>query len=198
MINRGACATLDGGAGKTALAFAFALDLNFYLISNDDSIIADVYEGAMITDAPQIADEVIYDFGGFADGGVIDIIKSCDVLVVPCINDKTSIRKANQTIEELSTYIDNIFVVATRVKNERDLATIKEGMIQDVDVLPMRDTKMFKDCQEFGVGAYTLIKKDKKLRYAYRNAIVEYDAILGRMIGYENLSFYKNTIVGDA
>lgn len=197
MIARAGVATLDGGAGKTALAFALALDFNFYLISNDDSIIADVYEGAMITDEPQIADEVIYDFGGFADGGVIDIIKSCDVLIVPCINDKTSLRKANQTIEELSKYIDNIFVVATRVRNQRDLAAIKDGIVHDVDVLPMRDTKMFKDCQEFGVGVYTLIKHDKKLRYAYRNGVTEYDAMVARIIGKDEAMALKDKIIGD-
>jgi len=195
MINRGACATLDGGAGKTAIAFALALDFNFYLVSNDDSIIADVYDGAMITDTPVIADEVMYDFGGFADGGVIDIIKQCDVLIVPCINDKTSIRKANQTVEELSVYIDNIIVVATRVRNERDLAAIKEGIVHNVDVLPLRDTKMFKDCQEFGVGVYMLIKHDAKLRYAYRNAVVEYDALVSRIIGKDEALALKNKYV---
>ena len=196
MINRGACATLDGGAGKTAIAFALALDFNFYLVSNDDSIIADVYDGAMITDTPVIADEVMYDFGGFADGGVIDIIKQCDVLIVPCINDKTSIRKANQTVEELSVYIDNIIVVATRVRNERDLAAIKEGIVHNVDVLPLRDTKMFKDCQEFGAGVYTLIKHDAKLRYAYRNAVVEYDDLVSRIIGKDEALALKNNIIG--
>jgi len=198
MINRGAVATLDGGAGKTALAFALALDLNFYLISNDDSIIADVYEGALITDTPQIADETIYDFGGFADGHVIEIIRECDVLIVPVINDKTSIRKANNTIDELAPYMQGrkIIVVATRVRNERDLAAIKEGVILD-EVLPMRDTKLFKDCQEFGVGVYTLAKHDKKLRYAYRNVILEYDALLASIMGKKEAEALKKSILGD-
>ena len=196
--NKIACATLDGGAGKTAIAFALALDMNYYLISNDDSIIADVYEGAKITDTPQIVDETVYDFGGFEDGNVIDIIRECDVLIAPVINDKTSIRKANNTIAELQPYMGDrkIIVVATRVRNERDLAAIKEGILFD-EVLALRDTKMFKDCQEFGVGVYELIKRDKKLRYAYRNVVKEYDALLGCIIGIDEAEALKQSIIGD-
>ena len=196
MTNRIATATLAGGQGKSSLASALAMDLNYYLISNDDNIIGDVYEGALITTSPQIVDEVVYDFGGFESPEVIDIIEVCDVLIVPCINDKTAIRKANQTIEELNPYIQNIVIVATRVRNKRDLDAIKEGVILD-EVLPMRDTKLFKDCQEFGVGVYTLIKHDKKLRYAYRNVILEYDALLARIMGKKEAEALKQSILGD-
>ena len=197
-LSKVACATLDGGTGKTALAFALALDFNFYLISNDDSIIADVYEGALITDTPQINDETVYDFGGFEDGHVIEIIKECDVLIVPVINDMTSIRKANSTIDELSPYMKGrkIIVVATRVRNDRDLAAIKKG-VNHSEILPMRDTKMFKDCQEFGVGVYTLAKNDKRLRYAYRNVILEYDVLLASMMGEDEAEALKQSILGE-
>jgi cellulose biosynthesis protein BcsQ len=196
MANRIATATLAGGQGKSSLASALAMDLNFYLISNDDNIIGDVYEGALITKTPQIVNEVVYDFGGFESPEVVDIMKVCDVLIVPCINDKTAIRKANQTIEELSPYVEDIIVVATRVRNKRDLAAIKDGVILD-EVLPMRDTKLFKDCQEFGVGVYTLAKHDNKLRYAYRNVILEYDALLARIMGKKEAEALKQSILGD-
>jgi shikimate kinase len=57
MKNRIAIITLDGGAGKTAVAFALAKDLDYYLISNDDSVIERAYEGrAKIMKQPKVID----------------------------------------------------------------------------------------------------------------------------------------------
>jgi len=186
-VDKLALATLDGGAGKTALAFALAVDLNYYLISNDDSIIEKAYQGAKIMQNPILKSETVYDFGGFADAGVIEIIKECDIVIVPCINDKTSINKANRTIKELSAYNKKFLVVATRVENKKDLKDITDGVkkIHDIPILPMRKCKMFKDAQEYGVGVLTIENESKKLAYNYRNALVEYKDILKHILGTE-------------
>ena len=119
--------TLDGGAGKTALAFALATDLEYYLLSNDDSIIEKAYPSKakiVKTDKmnnPKIK-EVIFDFGGFVDDGVIDVIKTCDLVIVPAINDLNSKMKAVKTIKQLLPYNNNFLVIATRLeKNDKVL-----------------------------------------------------------------------------
>ncbi len=192
-LKRVAIATLDGGAGKTALAFALAKELDFYLISNDDSVIEMAYpKMAKIMKNPKIIDDVIYDFGGFADAGVIDIIKHCDIVIVPCINDLNSKMKAIKTIKELSQYNDNFLVVATRLETATDknkinidFKEVKEAIhkeFKNIPVLPLRKTKMLKNALEFGNSPLELVAESKKVAWDGRAFIPEYKEILRTVI----------------
>jgi len=193
--------TTDGGAGKTAISFAVAKELDYYLISNDDSVIEMAYpDMAKITKQPKVIDETIYDFGGFVDAGVIDIIKHCDIVIVPCINDLNSKMKAIKTIQELSKYNDNFLVVATRTENKTDFKEVKESInevFKDVKVLGLRKTKLLKNALEFGNSPLELVNESKTVAWQSRNFIPEYKAILKEIINdeteYENLLKEKLT-----
>ena len=192
--------TTDGGAGKTAISFALAKELDYYLISNDDSVIELVYpDMAQITKEPTILNDTIYDFGGFVDNGVLEIIKHCDIVVVPCINDINSKMKAINIIKELSKYNNHFLVVATRLENTQDFNEIKEAIkdeFSNVKVLPLRKTKMLKNGLEFGSSPLELIAKSKQIAYAGRNFIPEYKSVLKYVLNddkaYKNLLERKN------
>lgn len=188
--------TTDGGAGKTAISFALAKELDYYLISNDDSVIELVYpDMAQITKEPTILNDTVYDFGGFVDNGVLEIIKHCDIVIVPCINDINSKMKAINIIKELSKYNNRFLVVATRLENTQDFNEIK-GAIKDefssVEVLPLRKTKMLKNGLEFGLSPLELIAKSKQIAYAGRNFIPEYKSILEYVLNDDKA--YKNIL----
>ncbi len=174
--------TTDGGAGKTALSFALAKELNYYLLSNDDSVIEAVYKDmAQITKELPIIEDVVYDFGGFVDAGVLDIIKHSDIVIVPCINDLNSKMKAIKTINELKKYNNRFLVVATRLETQQDFKEIKSDIqeqFQDIEVLPLRKTKMLKNGLEYGMSPLELIAESKQIAYAGRNFIPEYKEIL--------------------
>lgn len=181
--------TTDGGAGKTALSFAIAKELNYYLLSNDDSVIEAVYKDmAQITKELPIIEDVVYDFGGFLDAGVLDIIKHSDIVIVPCINDLNSKMKAIKTINELKKYNNRFLVVATRLENTQDFKEIKSDLqeqFQDIEVLPLRKTKMLKNGLEYGMSPLELIAESKQLAYAGRNFIPEYKDILNYILNNE-------------
>ena len=181
--------TTDGGAGKTALSFAIAKELNYYLLSNDDSVIEAVYKDmAQITKELPIIEDVVYDFGGFLDAGVLDIIKHSDIVIVPCINDLNSKMKAIKTINELKKYNNRFLVVATRLENTQDFKEIKSDLqeqFQDIEVLPLRKTKMLKNGLEYGMSPLELIAESKQLAYAGRNFIPEYKDILNYILNDE-------------
>jgi len=183
--------TTDGGAGKTALSFALAKELNYYLLSNDDSVIEAVYKDmAQITKELPIIDDVVYDFGGFVDAGVLDIIKHSDIVIVPCINDLNSKMKAIKTINELKKYNNRFLVVATRLETQQDFKEIKSDIqeqFQDIDVLPLRKTKMLKNGLEYGMSPLELIAESKQIAYAGRNFIPEYKEILKYVLNNEAL-----------
>ena len=182
MKNRIAIITLDGGAGKTAVAFALAKDLDYYLISNDDSVIERAYEGrAKIMQQPKVIDEVVYDFGGFVDAGVIDVIKACDLVIVPCINDLNSKMKAIKTIKQLQAHNNSFLVVATRMEDKNDLQDVTESInkvFTDIPVLPLRKTKLFKNALEFGQSPLELEAESKLIAYQQRNILSEYKELL--------------------
>ena len=194
-VKRIGIATLDGGAGKTALAFALAKELDYYLISNDDSVIEMAYKDmAKIMKNPKIIDDVVYDFGGFADAGVIDIIKHCDIVIVPCINDLNSKMKAIKTIKELSKYNDNFLVVATRIETDTDFKEIQKAIqdeFKNIPVLPLKKTKMLKNALEYGNSPLELIAESKKIAWDGRGFIPQYKEILKAVLNddhrYNNL-----------
>jgi len=183
--------TTDGGAGKTALSFALAKELNYYLLSNDDSVIEAVYKDmAQITKELPIINDVVYDFGGFLDAGVLDIIKQSDIVIVPCINDLNSKMKAIKTINELKKHNNRFLVVATRLENTQDFKEVKTDLqeqFQDIEVLPLRKTKMLKNGLEYGMSPLELIAESKQLAYAGRNFIPEYKDILKYVLNNETI-----------
>lgn len=174
--------TKDGGAGKTAIAFGLAKDLDYYLISNDDSVIERAYEGmAKIMSKPKIIDDVVYDFGGFVDAGVIDVVKASDLIIVPCINDLNSKMKAIKTIQELQAYNSNFIVVATRLEGEKDFLEVKSAIDKafgNIPVMPLRKTKLFKNALEFGQSPLELEAESKQIAYTQRNILKEYKSLL--------------------
>jgi MinD-like ATPase involved in chromosome partitioning or flagellar assembly len=174
--------TTDGGAGKTAIAFALAKELNHYLLSNDDSVIETVYpDMAQITKELPIIDDVVYDFGGFVDAGVISIIKESDIVIVPCINDLNSKMKAIKTIHELQKFNNRFLVIATRLENTKEYEEIEQDIqehFKHIPVLPLRKTKMLKNALEYGMSPLELIAESKQIAYAGRNFIPEYKEIL--------------------
>jgi len=186
--------TTDGGAGKTAIAFALAKELDYYLISNDDSVIELAYpDMAKITNQPKIIDDTVYDFGGFVDAGVVDIIKTCDIVIVPCINDLNSKMKAIKTIQQLKKYNENFLVVATRLETKQDfneIETAVQDIFKNILVLPLRKTKILKNGLEYGNSPLELIADSKQIAYAGRNFIPEYKDILRHILNdnlYEKL-----------
>ncbi len=187
--------TTDGGAGKTSLSFALAKELEYYLISNDDSIIEMAYpDMAKIIKNPRIIEDTVYDFGGFVDAGVIDIIKHCDIVLVPCINDLNSKMKAIKTIQELSKYNDNFLVIATRTENKTDFLEVQEAInkkFEKITVIGLRKTKLLKNALETGESPFELISSDKTTKYHARNFIPEYKKILEHIL---DKTEYKNLL----
>lgn len=182
-----AVVTLDGGAGKTAIAFALAKDLDYYLISNDDSVIEEAYpDRAKIMKHPQIINDVVYDFGGFVDTGVLEVIKACDIVLIPCINDINSKMKAIKTIKQLSPYNDKFIVVGTRLESDSDFVEITETIkkvFPKMEIFPLRKTKLFKNAIEFGQSPLELEAESKLTAYSQRKILNEYKNLLNHIKG---------------
>lgn len=171
-----------GGVGKTPIAMTLAVDLGFFLISNDESTIENFYpDQAKVMDTPKLIDNTVYDFGGFADSGVIDIIKECDVVLVPCVNTPNAIQRTYQTIKEIQPYAKNISVVATKTTNDEDFSNIKNLLKQHFEGLnffELKLSKAFSHQEQSGWSLTQIIEESHLSRYAYRDLKKQYDALL--------------------
>ena len=132
-------ATKKGGTGKTSLAFNLAKDLDFYLLSNDDSIIEKIYNKAKILDKLEVVDvDCIYDLGGFIDKRAKKVFKASDLIIVPTTLDANSIKRAVNTIIEINEYCKNIIIVINRVKEQ----TLKKYE-QSIEILKGLEKEIF-------------------------------------------------------
>lgn len=107
-----------GGTGKTSLAFSIAKDMNYALLSNDDSVIEEIYphKAKIVKRIEPIAYDTIYDLGGCVDSHIITLFKASDVIVVPTLLDINSIKRTINTVVEVNRYCENIVVVINRVE----------------------------------------------------------------------------------
>ncbi len=104
-----------GGVLKTGLAFNLAKDLDYYLLSNDDSVIENIYDKAKIVDELEVVDaDCFYDMGGFIDKRAKKVFKASDVIIVPTTLDANSIKRTINTILEINTYCKDIIIVSKK------------------------------------------------------------------------------------
>ncbi len=176
-----------GGVGKTPIATTLAIDLNYFIISNDESTIEQLYpDQAKVMDTPVLVDNTIYDFGGFADSGVLNIIEHCEVILVPCVNTPNAIQRTYQTIKELRADAEskkiqlNIAVVVTKTINN-DFDEVKQLLSQHFDNLEYFElmlSKAFSHQEQTGWSISQVIEENHLSKYAYRKLKVQYDALL--------------------
>lgn len=107
-----------GGTGKTSLSFSVAKDLDYALLSNDDSVIEEIYPSkAKVIDEIRLIDhDTVYDLGGYVAPNIVEIFKNSDIVVVPTLLDINSIKRTINTVMEVNKYCENIIIVLNRVQ----------------------------------------------------------------------------------
>ena len=103
-----------GGVGKTSFAFNVAKDLDYFLISNDDSVIESLYpEKARIMEKIKYIPDanIVYDLGGFIDKNSIDVLKNSDIVFIPTLLDINSVKRTINTINEVKEFCEEIVIL---------------------------------------------------------------------------------------
>jgi len=178
-----------GGVGKTPLALTIARDLDAYLITNDDSVVEESYpDMAMIQDEPVLLDDdinVVYDFGGFIAPAVLHIIEQSDIVLVPTDKKIDSLQRTAKTILNIEKYNKNIFIVATRWKNEKELNEIKSKLSEVVDypILELKYTSLYEKIVERQKSLLDMERENPLLRKNCELIFKQYKKILKTIKG---------------
>jgi len=177
-----------GGVGKTSIAYNLARDLGYFLISNDDSIIEKAYPNmSKILDSKylKLIDNCIYDFGGFVDAHIKDILQKSDLVIVPTNSDLNSFKKTLSTIKELKDLNqNNIIIVANKVEYKDDFDEIENFFKnQNIKVFELPNSKIFKKSFELQKSINDICNQSKLNAYVYRKICKQYNQIINYIKG---------------
>ena len=167
-----------GGVGKTSLSLSLAIDLESYLLSNDDSVIEKAYPSkAKVMNKVKLIDNVVYDFGGFVDVGVLDILNASDYVVIPLTSDLNSFKKTVSLLDEISN--KNIILIANKSEKE-DFEDIKKyfNSKYNYPIFEIKNSRIWKKTFEEKKSVTQIKNKSKMNKYVYRNSILGYEELL--------------------
>ncbi|CUU79211.1 hypothetical protein JJB27_09170 [Campylobacter fetus subsp. venerealis] len=171
-----------GGVGKTPFAFSIAKDFDYFLQSNDISIIENIYpDKAKISDTPKLIDNCVYDFGGFVAKGVLEIAEKSNYIIVPCVSSYNSILRTIETVNELKEYNKNIIILITNYKDEKEKAQmveVLESNFSDLKFFYFKFSKIIENCMTTGVSFLELANENTLAKLSYSNFINEYKKLL--------------------
>lgn len=168
-----------GGVGKSSVAHSIARDFGYYLVSNDDSVIEDSYEGmaAIMKEIKPIeGHNIVYDLGGFVDKNVIDILRSADLIIVPTIADINSFKRTINTVKEVSELNKNILIIGNIVKGKEQIEFIKEYI--PAAQFFIRDSKIFQRAFIEKKSVTEIVNESNFNKYIYRNIFEDYSRLL--------------------
>ena len=172
-----------GGTGKTSFAFSIAKDLNCPLLSNDDSVIEEIYPGkAKVLESLQLIEhDVVYDLGGFVDNDAVAIFKASDVVVVPTTLDINSIKRTINSVMEINKYCENIVIVINRVKKDK-LGKYKQSVEAlkglGKTILYVRESEAITNSIHLGQTITELYSKSKFAQHQYAGIYEDYNLLL--------------------
>ncbi|WP_173939845.1 hypothetical protein [Campylobacter coli] len=170
-----------GGVGKTPFAFSIAKDLEYFLQSNDNSIIEKIYpEKAKILPTPKKIDNCVYDFGGFVEKGVLDIIKESNKIIIPCTSNYNSLLRTLETLNEIGND-DRVCILVTDYRDEKEKRQICETLesnFTDLNLFFFKFSKIIENSMSSGASFTELYNENNLSRLSYTNFFNEYQRLL--------------------
>ncbi|MBU3014270.1 hypothetical protein KO488_05830 [Poseidonibacter lekithochrous] len=186
--------SIKGGVGKTTLSVQVSQMLDYTYVTNDSHSSAHNLmpeeKGFLVSteDYDQIPfdENVVYDFGGFKDSRINDIIKQASKIIIPTLTSIVDVQATIATLKDVSEINKNIIIVINRTKNNNKAIELKEYLEEEIkksykdihfNILFVRDSSVLEDslfdCEAIENKAGT----NRFKRHIYRNAIEDMNNI---------------------
>ncbi|ANV98344.1 hypothetical protein BBW65_05805 [Helicobacter enhydrae] len=183
-----------GGTGKTPISMSLAIDLKLNIATNDTSVLGyfssqeDHYffgKYSFVSDLDletfQMSENQIFDFGGWTHKGVVNVIKQCNKILIPCsAENPNSVLQTASTIAELKDFNSKIIVIITMHEKDGEFE-IKQNELKeyfDLPIMPLKKSKIFHNVIAKGLSVKEIYSENHASRHIYRNIYPQYDALL--------------------
>ena len=185
--------SLKGGVGKTSLASALCLELDYKgkkvpIITNDAiSPLEEVLgkEKALKLkhneDFPELkkSDDIIVDLGGFVDERSISVLKKSKQVVIPTIGSFLSISGLIQTVQEVERFNKKITIVLNRIEKkevEKVIQFIRESY--DYPIFKLKTSKCFENLLYQNKSVSQMMKDEPLRRSSYKEVHAQLQEII--------------------
>jgi cellulose biosynthesis protein BcsQ len=169
-----------GGVTKSTTSLNVARALDAYIITNDQMsklpmLCDDENEVSVVEDIQfiEVDDNVVYDFAGYVDGRMVDIVKRVDVVIYVTTFEKLAYSQMGEYIIDLLPYNKNAFIVANK------LGLMPKSKESKRDAIKRELTLIKKEVgEQFGLEVFP-IKASKKIHEAFEDGLSLTEAVEG-------------------
>ena len=180
--------SIKGGVGKTTLSVQISQMLDYTYVTNDSHSSAHNLmpeeKGFLVSieeyEEIPYDENIVYDFGGFKDHRINDIIKKANKIVIPTLTSIVDVQGTIATLKDVALINKNIIIVINRTKNNNKAVELKEYLLEEINksykdikaiILFVRESSVLEDslfdCEYIETKAGT----NRFKRHIYRNAI---------------------------
>jgi len=190
--------SLKGGVGKTSLASALCLELDYKgkkvpIITNDAISPLEEVLGKekalklkLDEDFPELkkSDDIIVDLGGFVDERSISALKKSKQVVIPTIGSFLSISGLIQTVQEVERFNKKIIIVLNRIEKkevEKVIQFIRES--HDYPIFKLKTSKCFENLLYQNKSVSQMMKEEPLRRSSYKEVHAQLHEIIKHLTG---------------
>lgn len=180
--------SIKGGVGKTTLSVQISQMLEHSYVTNDSHSSAHNLmpeeKGFLVSieeyEEIPYDDNVVYDFGGFKDTRINDIIKQANKIVIPTLTSIVDVQATMATLKDVIEINKNIILVVNRAKNNNKATELKEYLADEIKKLDsninipiifVRESSVLEDSLFDCEYVETKAGNNRFKRHIYRNAI---------------------------
>lgn len=186
--------SIKGGVGKTTLSVQISQMFDYTYVTNDSHSSAhnlmpeergflvskDEYEEIPFDES------IVYDFGGFKDGRIKDVIKEVKKVVIPTLTSIVDVQATIATLKDVLQINTNIIIVVNRTKNNNKAIELKEYLEEEIKkiypdlnipIVFVRESSVIEDSLFDCEYIETKAGSNRFKRHIYRNAIEDMNSL---------------------
>jgi cellulose biosynthesis protein BcsQ len=180
--------SIKGGVGKTTLSVQISQMFDYTYVTNDShssahNLMPDE-KGFLVSseeyDEIPFDENIVYDFGGFKDTRINNIIKQANKIIIPTLTSIVDVQATMATLKDVAQINKNIIIAINRTKSNNKAIELKEYLLEeikksfqdlDISIIFVRESSVLEDslfdCEYVETKAGT----NRFKRHIYRNAI---------------------------
>ncbi|MDZ7819024.1 MAG: hypothetical protein U5K55_10600 [Aliarcobacter sp.] len=180
--------SIKGGVGKTTLSVQISQMLEYTYVTNDSHSSAHNLmpeeKGFLVSSEEYeeipFDDNVVYDFGGFKDTRINDIIKQSKKIIIPTLTSIVDLQATLATLKDVAQVNKNIIIVVNRAKNNNKALELKEYIEEEIkksysdlniSIIFVRESSVLEDSLFDCEYVENKAGNNRFKRHIYRNAI---------------------------